>query len=90
MPDAQVAEELGTSVMGLWRRTNDPDDDFPAPVKIRNRNFRSRRQLEAYKARKLREAMRLQHARLNVRRREPIPEPEELGPPSGKRRGRAR
>jgi predicted DNA-binding transcriptional regulator AlpA len=76
VPDAQVAKELGTGVMGLWRRTNDPDDDFPAPIKIRSRNFRSRKALEAYKARKLREAMRTHHARLNVRRRVPIPDPE--------------
>ena|SRR5438876_888170 len=76
VPDALVAKELGTSVMGLWRRTNDPDDDFPAPIKIRSRNFRSRKALEAYKARKLREAMRTHHARLNVRRRVPIPDPE--------------
>jgi predicted DNA-binding transcriptional regulator AlpA len=106
VPDAQVAKELGTSVMGLWRRTNDPDGDFPAPIKIRSRNFRSRKALEAYKARKLKEAMRTvrpragdagpklkgrtkrlpfsesaittqtHHARLNVRRRVPIPDPE--------------
>jgi predicted DNA-binding transcriptional regulator AlpA len=73
VPDAQVAKELGTSVMGLWRRTNDPDEDFPAPIKINGRNFRSRKGLEGYKARKLREAMRMHHARLNVRRRVPCP-----------------
>lgn len=73
MPDAQVAKELGTSVMGLWRRTNDPEDDFPAPIKINGRNYRSRKQLEAYKARVLREAMRTHHERLNVRRRVPLP-----------------
>jgi predicted DNA-binding transcriptional regulator AlpA len=78
VPDAQVAKELGTSVMGLWRRTNDPDDDFPAPIKIRSRNFRSRKALEAYKTRKLKEAMRTHHARLNIRRRVPLPDPEEL------------
>jgi predicted DNA-binding transcriptional regulator AlpA len=76
LPDAQVAKELGITVMSLWRRTNDPDEDFPAPIKIRNRNFRSRKQLEAYKKRKLRKAMRTHHARLNVRRLVPIPEPE--------------
>jgi hypothetical protein len=90
VPDAQVAKELGCSVMGLWRRTNDPDDDFPAPIKIRSRNFRSRKALEAYKARKLRDAMRTHHVRLNIRRRVPLPMPEELEPPSAKQRGRAR
>jgi hypothetical protein len=33
----------------------------------------SRKALEAYKARKLREAMRVHKARLDVRRREPVP-----------------
>ena len=73
VPDRIVAQELGTSVMSLWRRTNDPDDDFPAPIKINGRNFRSRKQLEAYKARKLKEAMRHHELRLNVRRRVPLP-----------------
>jgi hypothetical protein len=71
VPDAVVAKELGTTVMSIWRRTNDPNDDFPAPIKIRNRNFRSRKALEAYKQRKLREAMRIHKARLDLRRREP-------------------
>jgi predicted DNA-binding transcriptional regulator AlpA len=70
VPDATVAEELGTTVMTLWRRSNDPDEGFPPPIKIGNRNFRSRRALEAYKARKVREAMRLHKARLALRRRE--------------------
>jgi predicted DNA-binding transcriptional regulator AlpA len=69
VPDAAVAEELGTSVMTLWRRTNDPDEDFPPPIKCGNRNFRSRKALEAYKARKVREAMRLHKARIALRRR---------------------
>ena len=77
--------------MSLWRWSNDPDEvGFPAPVKINGRNFRSRKQLEAYKKGKLREAMFTHHARLNVRRRVPLPMPEELEPPSAKRRGRAR
>jgi hypothetical protein len=80
VPDAVVAKELGTSVMGLWRRTNDPDDNFPAPIKVNGRNYRSRRALESYKARKLREAMREHHKRLNIRRRVPLPMPEELEP----------
>jgi hypothetical protein len=73
VPDRVVGQELGTTVMSLWRRTNDPDDGFPPPIKIRGRNFRSRKALEAYKARKLREAMRVHKARLDVRRRDPVP-----------------
>jgi hypothetical protein len=73
VPDRVVGQELGTTVMSLWRRTNDPDDGFPPPIKIRGRNFRSRKALEAYKARKLREAMRVHKARLDVRRRDPLP-----------------
>ena len=41
-------------------------------------------------ARKLREAMRTHHVRLNIRRRVPLPMPEELEPPSAKQRRRAR
>jgi len=73
VPDAVVARELGISLMGMWRRTHDVSDNFPPPIKIRSRNFRSRRQVEAYKRRKLVEAMRVHHARLNVRRRVPLP-----------------
>jgi hypothetical protein len=73
LPDSIVAKELGTSVMGLWRRTHDPHDNFPPPIKIRGRNYRSRRLLEVYKLNKLHEAMRVQRARLNARRREPVP-----------------
>jgi predicted DNA-binding transcriptional regulator AlpA len=64
IPDHSVAAELGCSVMSLWRRTRDPGDAFPPPVKIRNRNYRSRRLLEAYKMRKLHEAMRVHRARM--------------------------
>ena len=72
VPDAVVAKELGTSVMGLWRRTNDPDDDFPPPIKIRSRNFRSRKALETYKARKFEEGFQAHKVRLDLRRREPV------------------
>jgi predicted DNA-binding transcriptional regulator AlpA len=53
VPDPVAAQELGISLMGMWRYTNDPALDFPVAVKIRNRNFRSRRQLEEWKARLL-------------------------------------
>ena len=53
VPDPQVASELHITLMGLWRFTNDPALGFPPPIKIRNRNYRSRRMLEDWKARKL-------------------------------------
>jgi hypothetical protein len=51
VPDPKAAAELGTSLMGMWRRDHDPNLDpfWPARIKIRNRNHRSRLQLEAYK-----------------------------------------
>ncbi|BAR53364.1 hypothetical protein NK6_175 [Bradyrhizobium diazoefficiens] len=43
--------------MGLYRWTNDPELRFPAPIKIRNRNFRSRRAIEEFKTRMMRAAV---------------------------------
>jgi hypothetical protein len=64
VPDPRVARELGISLMGLWRRTHDPKQDFPPPVKVRNRNYRSRRLLEAYKQRLIKTAVKEQAARV--------------------------
>jgi hypothetical protein len=44
--------------MSLWRWTRDTALNFPPPIAIRNRNFRSRKQLEAFKERMLRKAIR--------------------------------
>ena len=57
VPDPQVWRELGITSMTGWRYTHDPELNFPPPIKIRTRNFRSRRQLEEFKARLLRHAM---------------------------------
>jgi|tagenome__1003787_1003787.scaffolds.fasta_scaffold20984319_3 predicted DNA-binding transcriptional regulator AlpA len=57
VPDPAVAREFGTTLMTIWRWTNDPALDFPRPIKIRNRNFRSRRMLDAFKQRMLRRAI---------------------------------
>ena len=57
VPDPVVWRELGITSMTGWRYTHDPDLNFPPPIKIRTRNFRSRRQLEKFKAQLLREAM---------------------------------
>ena len=57
VPDPQVWRELGITAMTGWRYTNDPQLDFPPAIQIRNRNFRSRQALEAFKARMLRRAL---------------------------------
>jgi predicted DNA-binding transcriptional regulator AlpA len=50
VPDNIVALELGgVSLMTLYRWTNDPDVNFPLPIKMNGRNYRSRRELEAFK-----------------------------------------
>jgi hypothetical protein len=56
VPDPRVAEEFDVSLMTLWRWTHDPTLNFPPPVKIRNRNFRVRDQLETFKTSLIRRA----------------------------------
>lgn len=52
VPDPIVAKEFGgISLMTLYRWTNDPKLGFPPPIKIRTKNFRSRRALEDFKVR---------------------------------------
>jgi hypothetical protein len=57
--DRNVAKELGgISLMTLQHRwSTDPKLEFPPPIKIRNKNFRSRRALEEFKARMMRAAV---------------------------------
>lgn len=57
VPDPVVWAEFDISSMTGWRWTRDPELDFPPAIRIRGRNFRSRRQLEAFKARLLRAAI---------------------------------
>ncbi len=57
VPDPQVWREFGVTPMTGWRWTHDPELNFPPPVKIRNRNHRSRRLLEEFKAKLLRIAI---------------------------------
>jgi hypothetical protein len=57
VPDPQVCRELHRSSMTLWRWDRDAGLHFPPPVKIRGRNYRSRRALEEFKQRMLREAV---------------------------------
>jgi hypothetical protein len=57
VPDPQVCREFSITSMTLWRWSNDPCLGFPPAVKIRTRCFRSRRQLEQFKARVMRDAI---------------------------------
>src|SRR5262249_57560971 len=58
IPDRVVCSEFGVTAMTLWRWTRDAELNFPPPIAIRNRNFRSRQQIEAFKRRMLRRALR--------------------------------
>jgi hypothetical protein len=51
VPDPQVWKEFGVTSMTGHRWTHDPDLNFPQPVKVRKRNYRSRAALEEFKAR---------------------------------------
>ena len=58
MPDPIVAREFNITLMSLWRWDRDKALGFPKAVKIRERNFRSRREIEAFKERMFRRALR--------------------------------
>jgi hypothetical protein len=49
--------EFKVTSMTFYRWTNDDELNFPPPIKIRNRNYRSRRQIEEFKARLFQHAM---------------------------------
>jgi hypothetical protein len=52
VPDKIVRAELGDiTPMALWRWERDPDLNFPPPIVIRKRKFRSRLAVEAFKQR---------------------------------------
>ena len=56
VPDPQVRKEFGgVSDMCLWRWTHDPSLGFPPVIRIKNCCYRSRRALEEFKARLVRE-----------------------------------
>jgi hypothetical protein len=58
VPDHIVRNEFGdVSLMTIYRWTNDPTLGFPPPIKLRNKNFRSRCALEDFKARLMRAAI---------------------------------
>jgi hypothetical protein len=68
VPDPQVCAEFGIVAMTLYRWDHDAKLNFPPATKIRNRNYRSRRELEEFKQRLLREAI---AARSNDKRKPP-------------------
>ena len=57
VPDPLVCREFSISKMSLWKWTRDQKLGFPPVIKIRRHNYRSRRALDAFKARLMREAI---------------------------------
>jgi hypothetical protein len=57
VPDPQVCREFGVTSMTLWRWDEDPALNFPPPIRIRKRKFRSRRALDEFKHRMMRDAI---------------------------------
>jgi hypothetical protein len=57
VPDPRVCREFGITAMTLWRWDEDPTLDFPPPIKIRKRKFRSRHALDKFKRRMLQSAI---------------------------------
>lgn len=61
VPDPQVWREFNVTPMTGWRWTRDPNLGFPPPIKIRSRNYRSRRAINAFRERMVREGMNRQN-----------------------------
>ena len=57
VPDPLVWREFGVTAMTGYRWTHDLALGFPPAIKIRTRNFRSRRALDEFKERITREAI---------------------------------
>jgi hypothetical protein len=53
IPDAVVARSLGISVKSVMRLGQDPASGFPAPEKIRGRNYRNGPKVREYKRKQL-------------------------------------
>jgi hypothetical protein len=56
IPDAQVAKRYGVTLMTIWRWDQDPELNFPGPVRIRKRKYRDAEELDAFDAAHRREA----------------------------------
>ena len=53
IPDAQVAEEMGVTLMSLWRWDRNKkliEAGWPPPVYLNKRRYRGRKLLEEFKA----------------------------------------
>ena len=57
VPDPQVAREFNVTPMSIHRWTKDKRLKFPPIIKINDRNYRSRRELEAFKKGLVRKAI---------------------------------
>ena len=60
VPDPVVAKEFGVTLMSIWRWDHDPakrDLGWPPKIQLSGRNYRSRSQLEAFKANLLTRAL---------------------------------
>ena len=57
VPDPQVWREFGVTPVTGYRWTHDPDLDFPPPISIKGRNYRSREALTAFKERMVRKSL---------------------------------
>jgi hypothetical protein len=58
VPDPVVAEEFHITLMTLWKWTRDSRLGFPpVATKIRNRNYRSRRAIDEFKAKMIERGM---------------------------------
>lgn len=60
VPDPRVCQEFNVSSMTIWRWDRDPAKallGWPPPIRINRRKFRSRKQLEQFKANLLQAAL---------------------------------
>jgi len=71
VPDVLATIELGgVTLMTLWRWDHDPEmieRGWPPAIRMKKRNYRSRRALEAFKARLFADAVREQRKHKRVR-----------------------
>jgi hypothetical protein len=58
VPDPLVQQEFGVTAMTIHRWDHDPNLNFPPKIKIRTKNYRSRKALEQFKADLIVSAMR--------------------------------
>jgi hypothetical protein len=64
--DKAICEEFAITPMSLWRWDRDERLGFPPPIRINSRKYRSRRQIEEFKARLIRGALKSRAASRTV------------------------